>query len=129
MHNVSNTTILDWKKKTIIHIDQFNTKVGNFGVTSIEGLINGNIVLSSYNNVNLDEISEKYSMINKSKSDMVDCSIINISKSQEYFAHKFEEICKKTDEELFELSMKSYDYYVQFMSPQVVTKYFEKCIL
>ena len=112
----------------MIHIDQFNTVVGNFGITSIEALINGNIVLSTYNNVNLDEISVNYSQLDLSNKDMVNCPIIDTSEGLDHFAHQLEDLCKKTDDDLRELSIRSYDYFVKYMSPEIACSFLEKYI-
>ncbi|MCA9747501.1 MAG: hypothetical protein KC414_00170, partial [Romboutsia sp.] len=120
---VSNVEVMEWKKRAVINIDQFNTTVGNFGITSIEGLINGNIVLSTYNHVNLIDISKNYDKIGKKS--LVECPIIDISKSVNYFTIKLEEVCKMTKEELIKISIESYDYYIEYMSPSVVAKFFE----
>ena len=49
--NKTNDEIMLFKKKSHIYIDQFFPDIGGFGVSAIEALVCGNIVLSSMNNI------------------------------------------------------------------------------
>ena len=48
---VTHPQVIEEKKKSIFYIDQFNSNVGGYGVSTLESVITGNLTFSTANNI------------------------------------------------------------------------------
>ena len=110
----SNENIMDYKKKSHIYICQYNLDVGGFGVSAMEALATGNIVLSSMNNIERKVLHS-------------DFPIINISGINN-FEQKLLNLLLKDTKSIFNLALKSLNYYHREYSIDNVSKKILKII-
>ena len=113
--NVSNEEIMSIKKNSHIYIDQFNINVGGFGVSSMEALAVGNIVLSSMNNIPENVLHKNF-------------PIINIS-SLELFEKILTNLLLKNKALILQEAINSYDYYYKEYSNAGISKKLLTCCI
>jgi len=51
LQNLTHPQVIEEKKKSIFYIDQFNSNVGGYGVSTLESVITGNLTFSTANNI------------------------------------------------------------------------------
>ena len=51
LQNLTHPQVIEEKKKSIFYIDQFNSNIGGYGVSTLESVITGNLTFSTINNI------------------------------------------------------------------------------
>lgn len=116
-----NSEIIEYKKKSVIYIDQITNNISTFGVTSIEALVYGNIVYTTMNNIN-----DLY--YNKINIESQNFPISNVKNELDLY-NKLLMICSKTNEEIItEIKYKNYLYH-KYLSSQYFSELFNINIL
>ena len=110
----SNEDIMDYKKKSHIYICQFNDDVGGFGVSAMEALSTGNIVLSSMNNIERSVLHSDFPIINISGIDNFEKQLLGL--------------LLKDTQSIYNLALKSLNYYHREYSTDNVSKKIFKII-
>ena len=110
--------IMKYKITATIYIDQFIPNIGGFGVSSVESLMVGNIVLSSVNNITNGCISE-------ASPETKELPIIPTGTDHRSFIKSLTNLLAKSDKELLDISIKNYEWSIKNLSGHYVTKRFE----
>jgi hypothetical protein len=119
--NMSNIEIIELKRSSHIHIDQFN-KAGGFGVSSIESMMFGNIILCTMNNTP-DLISKKFGKNTK-------FPIIGLDSEDEVsIGIALNSVLKMNKDELISKSIDTINWYFKNASQKAVSENFEKMVL
>lgn len=111
--------IMELKKNTHIYIDQYNLQIGGFGVSGLEGLANGSIVLSSINKVD----KNIWNILNIEPPPIID---IGVSTNELY--NIIDNLVKKPKEELLLLSLNSVAWYTKYLYGKNYVDLIEKTI-
>lgn len=117
--NMQHDEILKLKKHAHIYIDQYNLKVGGFGVSSLESLAYGSIVLCSINN------------LNKNIWTTLDISpppIIDIGVNIDDFYDIVDSLISQTKETLLNQSMQSINWYNKYIYGDKYVQLIERTI-
>ena len=113
--------IMRTKVETDIYIDQFNNEIGGFGVSSIESLGYGCIVLSSMNKIHAD-FREHF---NKDG----DFPIINISGKEDNMFEELDRLCSLPKDKLVEIMVNNIDWVRKNLTSRKYLDYYENVIL
>lgn len=112
LHGVSNEDVIEMKKKSLIYIDQLcSCKVskncgGSFGVSSIEALACGNIVLTCLHNYPKEYLDKKYDALN----------IYDTGYSDIDFKNALENVLKMDNDTLLDIAKQNYTWYKNNMT-------------
>lgn len=112
--------IIKTKYDTDIYIDQYNNNVGGFGVSSLESLNYGCIVLCSIN-----KLTPEFKRI----IDFDNFPIYDISGEPIKIYETLDRLCQLTKDEIAELAYKTVDWVNKNISEKPYIKYFEENIL
>ena len=121
---VPNARIIELKKKSHIHIDQFSSEVGGYGISSVEALSLGNIVLSSIQN-----ISERDLELQCGSTELkARFPIINTQAIPSVLSQALENLLLASKEKRLDLALESHGFFQDLMSYPAVARRFEKKI-
>jgi len=148
-HNI----IMRYRLSSTIHIDQFFPKIGTFGVSSIESLLMGNIVLSSDNNIIPDThqnamdftptfkapVFKTELLRNRNKSPNTTTTteldptdqrppVISTGINERLFKKALENICRKSNSELMEMCLSNLTWARTWLTPQYTVNRWEKIL-
>lgn len=112
--------ILNTKNETDIYIDQYNNDIGGFGVSSLESLNHGCIVLCSIN-----KLTPEFKRI----VDFDNFPIYDISGDQSNIYTQLDKLCQMSKDEIAGLEYKTVDWVNKNLSDVPYRKYFEENIL
>jgi len=116
---LSNAEILRTKLDTDIYIDQYNPEVGGFGVSSIESIIYGCIVLSSTN-----KIDPIFNQLFNSDGNF---PIININNEAQIF-EELDKLCSLSRDELMQMMHRNIEWMRKNLTDKYI-QYYETFIL
>jgi hypothetical protein len=119
---IDHENIIALKRKSIIYIDQFTPKkISTFGMSSIEALSYGNIILSSRSNIG-EEFFEHNDL------DVDNFPVCDLQTERQFYDILLN-LCLKTRDELWEMSRNNIKWYRDKLGPQRFCRLFEHKIL
>lgn len=119
--NRRHSEILKTKLKTDIYIDQYNNHIGGFGVSSLESLNHGCIVLCSINKVPKD--------INSICGFTRDIPIIDISGEVSNIFLQLDRLCNSSKDDLADMMYDNIKWIKDNLTAEPYLKYYEEKIL
>ncbi|MCO4783738.1 MAG: hypothetical protein KC646_15530 [Candidatus Cloacimonetes bacterium] len=122
---VPNAQIIDIKKKSHIYIDQFHQEIGGYGISSVEALAFGNIVLSSIHKLDKDAL--ELQCLTKSRAEQF--PIIDTTMDLELFQKKLLELFVTPMSILKKKAIDSFNFYNEIFTFESISKRFEEDIL
>ena len=132
--NQPHATIMKHRMTATIHIDQFFPSIGTFGVSSIESLLFGNIVLSSDNNI-IPETHQKAMDLTSLRVRNVTHDptnqrppVISTGITDRLFKKALETICSKTDQQLLEMCLSNLKWARTWLTPQYTVSRWERIL-
>ncbi|PCJ17067.1 MAG: hypothetical protein COB02_14520 [Candidatus Cloacimonadota bacterium] len=121
---VKNVEIIEMKKKSHIYIDQYHQDIGGYGISSVEALAYGNIVLSSIHCMEPDALELQC----QSKEMAKEFPIIDTSLDLEVFKNKLIKLLVTPKIELRDKAIKSFEFYQKLFTFKAISNYFEQII-
>lgn len=125
VHGVPNRVIQKRKGESHIHIDQFNPYgsegIGAIGTSSCEGWENGNLVLSSVNNI----IPRAWNTWGIDSSEL---PLIDIGTDENVFFERLHDLCKKDSSELATLAIQQSRIAYRAFGPRRTSAFFESIV-
>lgn len=119
--NRPHSEIIKSKLNTDIYIDQYNNEIGGFGVSSLESLTSGCIVLCSINKLPEKEFRKMVNFDN--------FPIYDISGEADNIYKVLDNLCQLSKDELAQIALKNIDWINNNLSGKKYLNYFEQNIL